>query len=227
MNLAINYYKSVSKNTKKVLVFVGGSGDNKDSFVKTIDHLAHQLPDYNFCTFSVTKPKFKTKILHQTVSDLESVLNCLLAPQKSRKISIFCTSMGAYSTAHLLTNLKYKSSLDQAIFCDPADYYLDQKKVKTWSGSEEYSPQKKTASSLLKKINSKVQVHVIHFTLKKNSFPRLNTKMVIKFYRNVPKKNRGLYLENKHIPHAINRDGDILKNHLRLSKLILKSLISN
>jgi len=53
-------------------------------------------------------------------------------------------------------------------------------------------------------------------------FPRLNTKMVKKFYQNLPKKNQGKYIEDHQIPHGIKRDGDLKKNQLNLSNLILK-----
>ncbi len=196
MKLDINYYHSVSKNPKKVLIFVGGDGDDKNTFTQTIKHLAEKLPDYNFCTFSHTTPLKKSSYLSQTVKDLESVCNCLLAPKSTKNISIFCTSMGAFSVSHLLTNPQYQKNIDQVIFCDPADYYL-------------------ASGKLIKRGQDNPKL-----------FPRLNTKMVKVFYSNLPKKNRAKYIEDKKIPHGIKRDGNIEKNQRNLARLILQCLKS-
>jgi len=48
--------------------------------------------------------------------------------------------------------------------------------------------------------------------------------MIKFFYNNLPRNNRGRYIEVSNIPHGINRDGNIHANKLGVSKLVVKLL---
>ena len=109
MKLDINYYRSISKKPGKVLIFVAGDGDDKNAFLKAINHLAEKLPDYNFSSFTYTYVVAKNKKqLHFSTKDLEIVVDYLTNKLKVKEINLFCTSKGAYGTSYLIVNPKYK-----------------------------------------------------------------------------------------------------------------------
>jgi len=107
MKLDVNYYRAINKESKKVLVFVGGDGDDKNSFLKAINHLAEKLPNYNFCSFTYTYVVAKNKKqLHCSATDLQLVIDYLINNLRVKEINLFCTSKGAYGTSYLLVNTK-------------------------------------------------------------------------------------------------------------------------
>jgi hypothetical protein len=134
----------------------------------------------------------------------------------------------------------------QAIFLDPADYYITEQgrqlEADTWSGNMLYNPSELTLSQTLETLTGKCMIHVIGFTIRNSlgnhyalpelrhidnpeQMTRLNQDMVKAFYQNAPKTNRGKYLTNNKIPHAFKRDGNIEQNLSEIAKII-KSLLS-
>jgi pimeloyl-ACP methyl ester carboxylesterase len=231
-----DFYPAITPSTQ-TLVIVGGSGDTKEKLTPLALNLKPILPHHNLCTFSFSNPEENN--LPAQIPELESIINFLLSHTPTKKIHIFATSMGAYSTCHLLINPKFVPFIRQVILFDPADYYLDQTQDFCWSGADDYLPKAPTNADLLNKIKSQVKIDVVHLTLKnygpkgylakkyrdrgeghQHGFPRLNTKMVKTFYTNLPPKNRGQYLEFDGIPHGFIRDGKITQNLKKTTQII-------
>jgi pimeloyl-ACP methyl ester carboxylesterase len=226
-----------------ICIFVGGSGDNKDSFDAVISRISLALPSLRFVTFSFRGVEEQHDLpLQQQVDDLQEVVNTIAVTNHNSAIVIVATSMGAYSTAHLLA-LERQLPITRCILVDPADYTIDKERPVTasrsWSGADTYSPPSPTASMKMKEIHGNVQVDVIHFTLKnytangyvpksvrgvdnEGAVPRLNSNMVRSFFNNTPQRNRGIYMENQALPHAFMRDGDREKNVDTLAQILIQ-----
>lgn len=244
--MQIDFYQSITSKSDQALVFVGGSEDTKDTFKGIVKLIRSKLTRFNICTFSFRSPVENKHSLTQQSKDLEEVFDYLLDKKKIKFISIFCTSMGAYSTCYLLISKKYSKTIQEVIFFDPADYYLAEEKhhrKDTWSGFEEYQPHRRVVSDLLKDVNTEVKANVIHLIIRNHGsegyisekysqrgqnnssfFPRLNTDMVKSFYNKLPKKNQGIYVEKPGIPHGFCRDGNVKQNQKRVADLIVKLL---
>ncbi|MCX6731976.1 MAG: hypothetical protein NTV98_00355 [Candidatus Roizmanbacteria bacterium] len=235
-------------NSSSVILFVGGSGDSKDSFTPLITQLVLAFPQYKFITFSFRGVEDnKDLLLSHQIDDLEWVLKTIIKTAES-KITLVVTSNGAFCTAHVLTDSQFNQYIENTIFLDPADHYLDTqatvKEARTWTGFQSYLPSKPTSSILLQKISSSVIINVVNFTIRnygeegygvvdergidnEKKHSRLNNDMVKSFYLNTPNKNRGLYIEDHTLPHAFMRDGDITKNIERIIQILKRSVISD
>ncbi len=234
-----------NNDSSDTLIIVGGSDDDRFTFKSLAKKLLKNGESSNIITFSFKGTEENISLpLKQQIEDLKTILKWVLKRYQGN-ITIICTSMGAYSTSHVLVESEFNKRLNSAIFIDPADYYLS-KDMKsdgggTWNGLNKYQPKEITASSLLNNLDSKTKIHVINFTLRnytkngyvkkdirhidnKAYYQRLNNNMVKSFYNNTPKNNRGEYIEDNTIPHAFNRDGNIENNVISLTKLIQKIL---
>lgn len=223
----------------KCLVIVGGSGDTAEKLTPLTDALAQDLPEYTVCSFGLSSRVDDGKnLLEAQAQELEQVFTELTTQYNFTVYTIFCTSMGAYSTVRILNNPKYHSLISTVIFFDPADYYTGEElkfanadSEITWSGYAEYSPKEPVISDELAGYHGKATMYVIHLTVKNHGpkgyieddkksrgndspggYPRLNTKMVKKYYSNIPEPNKGEYLEIPSLPHALVRDGIIANN---------------
>lgn len=229
------------------LVLVGGSGDTTEGFQPIVTKISEKLPDYSICTFTFSTQSETESLLDLQSRELDEVFSEITTKYNFKKIDVFCTSMGAYATIRLLNNKKYQNLINQVIMFDPADYYLSAKFANsddvTWSGPQEYSPIKPVISSELSTISSNCLVSVVHLTLRNygvsgylqkefkdrggedpSGYPRLSTEMVKAFYAKVPTTNRGKYIEQNLVPHAILRDGNIGENLEHVVDLISKLL---
>jgi hypothetical protein len=238
----------------KCLVIVGGSGDTAEKFSPLTDSLAKELPDYTICSFGLSsKVEEDNNLLEVQVRELEEVFDQLISQYAFVEYTIFCTSMGAYSTIRILNNPKYSELISTVIFFDPADYYTGEElkfanadSEITWSGYADYSPTQPVISSELKDYNGQATMHVVHLTVKNHGpsgyvedvkrfrgddspggHPRLNTNMVKKYYSNIPKPNLGEYLEVPNLPHALVRDGNISRNISKTTNTVKKLLKPN
>lgn len=231
-----------------IVLFVGGSGDTKDSYTKLIDQLQVIFPEYKFITFSFKgTEENRDNSLHSHIQDLEDVLDTI-TKNENPTITIVATSNGAFSTSHLLINGRFNHYIKNIILLDPADYYIETKatvkEARTWTGIQEYKPHGPTTSTLLKEITSDAKVHVINFIIRnygsegyvethkrgidnEKKYSRLNNEMVKSFYKNTPSNNKGQYIEDNTLPHAFMRDGDINKNIQRIIQIIQRCLDSN
>lgn len=246
--IPMNYY-TAAKKTDSVLIFVGGSGDDKDKFNQLIDLLIKENYPHNILTYTYRGlNQDDNRDLGQLVTDLEEVVDFAIDTLGSKNLYLFCTSIGAYPTCFLATNDKYQDKIRIILMFDPADYYLKNHNSNTsesktsWKGFEEYNPDGKTASELLKGIKSKVITDVINLTIRNygsdgyssgekdrgkdnpQMYARINNKMVKTFFKNIPTMNKGIYIEDNFIPHGFARDGDIQKNFKKVAQHI-KALI--
>lgn len=232
-------------SSSNVILFVGGSGDSKDSFTSLIEYLIPLFPQHKFITFSFQREKEHSDLfLSQQIIDLREVLNTLIE-KATPYITLIVTSDGAYSTSHVIIDKRFSQYIKSVIFLDPADYYLDTqvpvKGEQTWTGFQTYSPSKPTTSFLMGTILSDVKIHVVNFTIRnydkdgyaaiekrgednEKKYSRLNNDMVQSFYTRAPKKNKGLYIEDNTLPHAFMRDGNIQKNCKRITEILLQCL---
>lgn len=233
--------------SKQCLIMVGGSGDTADRFAPVVKQISRHLPNTEICTFTMTETT-DPSLTHDTqVKEVEEVIEMLLTKHLFKRIDIFCTSMGAYSTSFLLNNPKYSQAINRVIFFDPADYYTDHnlanKQGNSWSGPDDYLPVGEVASDKLRGVRSNLLAHVVKLTVRnygKNGYvypdydkrgedvaweyPRLNTKMVMSFYDKLPGTNKGQYIEINHLPHAFLRDGNIEENQKQVVSLIVDLL---
>jgi len=235
--ILLNVYESKRTKSKETILLVGGSGDDRNKFENVVYQIQNKLPGYRVVTISFrgTESKKEHSLFNQ-IKELEEVVE-YLSRNGSRKIVLVCTSAGAVSTAKILAHPKYAQHFNRAIFLDPADYRNVEDELETWSGLEKFNPEDLLAARNMAKIDSDVKVYVVNFLLRNYGktgyvatnkrgddnpelFERLNNKMVRYFYENTPAKNRGAYLEDKILPHAIIRDGDIAKNEVRVANII-------
>ena len=242
----LNYYKhQLEVNESEAVLLVGGDDDDRSVFRNIVSILQNGGVKSDFVTISFRGVESQhMRPLRQQIVDLEEVLSYLVKKRNKSEITIVCTSAGAVSTTYLVTSKKFSKSITKVIYLDPADYYiqdLNKSKYRTWTGSDKYQPNRKTVISLLEKINSEVKIHVVNFLLRNHGqkgyasrkdrgkdnpklFARLNNKMVESFYSHIPQKNKGEYVEDRQLPHAFVRDGDIRKNEKRVADLIYKLL---
>ncbi len=237
--LLVNYFENDEKNNQ-VLIIVGGSGDDRNKF----NNVARMVLDevkFDIVTFSfrgVETQKAFPAI--QQYHDLKELVNFLIDDKGKKKIYIACTSMGAVSTTLVAVDKKFNKYLDKIIFLDPADYpevSEDKTESSTWSGVEKFEQRKAILSNKIKEINSSAKVSVVNFLLRNygnsgyaptgqrgiddpNLHSRLNNDMIKAFYTNTPDKNKGKYLEDRELPHAFLRDGNIKRNEARIVNLI-------
>ena len=229
-------------NTKRYLVFIGGSNNDKTDFQPLIDNMQETIRDLNYISFT-----FRPNIgedeysIAQQIQDTIEVLNITINDFHAQEIIVFATSMGAYAATKVLTNKDYDDFITTAIYYDPADYYVDEtltnKSGKTWSGDDIYAPTSPTISQSLKKMTSQAKVHVINSTLRNylrgnyvsepyrgddnlELFSRLNNDMVKAFYKHLPKINKGKFIETNTLPHAFLRDGYVKRNIDQMRVLI-------
>ena len=151
--------------------------------------------------------------------------------------------MGAISTMLIAVDKSFNKYLRKIIFLDPADYSLirDKEEIKTWSGADKFEPKQAVLSNKMKKISSNVKIHVVSLLLRNfgksgyapvdkrgndnpELYSRLNNDMVKAFYINMSIKNKGRYIEDKKLPHAFMRDGDVKENERLVSELIYRLL---
>ncbi|MCX6730532.1 MAG: alpha/beta hydrolase [Candidatus Roizmanbacteria bacterium] len=234
--------------SSSIILFVGGSGDSKDSFTSLITQLVVAFPHYKFITFSFRGVEdHKNLLLSQQIDDLKWVIKSILETDES-KITLVATSNGAYSSSHILINPQFHRHIKNIVFLDPADHYINTqitvKEARTWTGLQPYLPSNPTSSTLLQHISSDIKINVVNFTIRnygvegyvemhdrgidnKNKYTRLNNDMVKSFYQNTPNKNRGLYIEDDTLPHAFMRDGDVEKNIRRITHILQRCLSGN
>lgn len=112
------------QNSDKTIIIVGGDGDTKDSFITLVEKLIAKNIKQNIITFSFRGVEEDQIFpLHNTVSDLKEVTGWV-KQNLSGKIDIVCTSAGAYSTVHVITDSNHYDLINRVIFVDPADYYI-------------------------------------------------------------------------------------------------------
>jgi hypothetical protein len=228
----------------KCLVLVGGSGDTSEGFDPLVQAISNKLIDYSICTFNFSTSSKTESILDVQARELNDVMGQLTTDNRFKQIDIFATSMGAYATIKLLQNNHYSKIIRNVILYDPADYYLSAKFADsddvTWSGPQQYVPKSKVISDELKEIEGKCKITVVHLTLRNygqdgyidnsysdrsidhsGGYPRLCTDMVRAMFDKIPLKNKGRYIEESNVPHAILRDGNIKANIEQVSSTII------
>jgi hypothetical protein len=239
------------KINNSCLVLVGGSGDTIELFQPLANALAEKLPNYSICTFSFSSISKEKSIFELQTYELEEVFSFITHKKSFKKVLLWSTSMGVFSTIKLLNNSHFSKKINKVILFDPADYYLNDSSVNseqdiTWSGSRIYDPNKPTIRSLIKNIKGTFTIDVFHLTLRNygkkgyiekdyikrggdnpTGFPRLNTNMVKSFHVDTPDVNRGKYLEIPDIPHGFVRDGNINKNIENVAKIISTTILND
>lgn len=215
------------------VLLVGGSGDTRAMFDGFAQQLQQQTGSH-IVTFAFRGVESGLpQPLRQQATDLTEVLDYLVAQVKVPRITVVCTSAGAFSVSLALASGRYNGFVDHAIFMDPADYTLDgaaQINPYTLSGLQMYSMPSESAATALGRItDSKLIVDVLFFTIRNfgrngyvtpslrgtddpQLYTRLNKTMVKSFYNNPPAANRGRFIELHNVPHAFVRDGNIACN---------------
>lgn len=234
-----------SPKSNKVLIFVGGDGDDKDSFFPIVKEILANTK-INIITFSYSPyTQNIDELPKQPIIDFENVISYVINELHLTKINIFCTSAGAYPTTLVLASNKFSDQIIKVIYFDPANYYYTPQafpeKSHSWNGNEQFNPIYPTISEELLKLKSKCIVDVFHLSIRNHDgkdygevknrgednpkkFSRLNKEMVKSFYTNLPQNNRGMYKEINAIPHAFMRDGDIDNNVKIITQNISKLL---
>jgi hypothetical protein len=224
------------KKRSNCLILVGGTGDTIEAYQSFADVLSKALKSYSICTTTLSQKSSGISLMDQQSNELMTILDDFRRNETFERKDLWCTSMGAYATTKVLLDPSYVQYFTKAIFFDPADYYLDSEITNTggnltWAGYQDYHPQNPTIVTELPKIKSQASIDVVRLTLRnqnekgyydekyidrgidhKGGFPRLNSQMVKTFYNNVPRTNKGKYLELGNVPHGFIRDGDIPMN---------------
>lgn len=245
--LAVNWY-TPERSTDTALVFVGGSGDPRNKFNAIISRLLRRGYPHHVFTFSFRSEEGTREYpLNQQTDDLKEVVTHLVSQKQVRRLKLIVTSRGAFSTCFILADSEYAKHISEVLFLDPADYYIGMGKENDphteWDGSSDYQPKNRTAASLLQTMDSDTLIHVVHFGLRncrngeyivsdyksrgtdvETGDPRLNADMVKAFYDASPGKNRGSFITDTTLPHAIERDGDLEQNRRRVVGLIERYL---
>lgn len=244
MSLPIRFFGN--KASSDILLFVGGSGDSKDSYNNLISRLVPIFPQHKIITFSFKGVKDNLDLpLTQQTKDLMEICDEIIN-KSDTSISLVATSNGVFSTAHAIIDNRYSTYFKHIVLLDPADHYIDTQETvrssRTWTGLQKYEPIKETSSSLMEKIVSGIKVHVVNFTIRNygtegyvedkergidnlKMVSRLNNDMVKSFYEHTPLVNRGFYIEDNSLPHAFMRDGNIDKNIDRVTDILRKCIL--
>lgn len=243
--MEIKIYPSKNSSTE-YFVLVGGSGDTCEKFHDLAQSLCNFLLSKNIVTTTLTETSSLNETLHTQTKELSQIIDKLINEHHASSVYVFSTSMGAYSTCHLLVNQKYDHILKRIIFLDPADYYLvDNEDVEyAWTGLAKYKPVRKVVSDLLMDIKSDVVVDVVRLSIRNygvkgylsnvysergedepSMYPRLNAEMVKTFFTKLPQINRGKYLELAGVPHGFIRDGNIPQNITRITEVVSALLV--
>jgi hypothetical protein len=235
---------------KKCLILVGGAGDTAERFQALADLLSQRLPKYTICACSLSQSCADgVSLLDAQEAELVDIFSNLTRTQPYSSYTLWCTSMGAYTTVRILMHPLYSQKIDHVIFFDPADYYIsdtfsDPNQEITWSGYQKYKPEKPVISYELTKYEGMAVIDVVHLIVRNyssmgyvhsdyakrgedstNGFSRLNTEMVKKFYENVPPRNKGTYTEINNLPHGFIRDGNIKQNLENVAKIVAKLIL--
>lgn len=235
-----------NKASSDILLFVGGSGDSKDSYNNLISRLEPIFPQHKIVTFSFRGVEDNSDLpLAQQTDDLMEICD-EITNKSDTSISLIATSNGAFSASHIIIDNRYGTYFKNIVLLDPADHYIDTQETvsssRTWTGLQKYEPTKPTSSSLMKKIASGIKVHIINFTIRNygtegyvedgergtdnvRMVSRLNNDMVRSFYEQTPHANRGFYIEDNSLPHAFMRDGNIDKNIVRIIDILRKCIL--
>jgi pimeloyl-ACP methyl ester carboxylesterase len=239
-DLKINRY---GDGGKQALIFIGGSGDDRNYFENICVSLSLKST-WDIFTYSIRGLETGRQFpLYQQILDLREVVDFILNSKKYKSIILVSTSMGSIAMSAMLVDPGYGKYFSKAVYLDPADYYLKLNSLTepdTWSGEKEYCPVEPTVSDMLVDIRSQVKVYVVGFYLNnciKNDYafsdfvqrgidvagghPRLNQKMTKSFFEKTPRDNRGNYIENHTLPHAFERDGDIARNENEVVKILV------
>lgn len=244
MSLPIRFFGNTASSD--ILLFVGGSGDSKDSYTNLISRLEPIFPLHKIITFSFKGVEDNSDLpLVQQVGDLMEICDEIIN-KSDTSISLIATSNGAFSASHIIIDNRYGAYFKDIVLLDPADHYVDTQETgrssKTWTGLQKYLPTKATSSSLMKKIASEIKVHVVNFTIRNygvdgyvadkergidnvKMVSRLNNDMVKSFYEQTPLINRGFYIEDNSLPHAFMRDGDVDENIDRIINILRKCIL--
>ena len=244
--MKFDYYKAKAPASSKTLIFIGGDGDTKEDFSKIAQAVSEAMPSLNICTVTFEQPENFREVLTLSVTSISELLQRLIDEKQNTEFLIFCTSSGAYCTCLAISTGNYANNISKVIFCDPANYYLPGENDDhngTWDGCTKYNPIGKTSSDLLKEINSNVVANVVYFTIRTctnhqyvyskyfdrgkdmpSALPRLCENMVKTFYKNLPAKNKGKYVELGKVPHGFIQYGNILANQNIIVDLIIDLL---
>lgn len=240
-DLKVNLYGA--ENNKGVVILIGGSGDDRNYF----DSLCRKLvkaTNKTVVTYSIRGLETGSGFpVYQQILDLREVVDFVLSNKGYKMINLVSTSMGSIAMSALLVDPVYGKKFSTAVFLDPADYYLKfdaLSEPETWSGIEQYKPTAPTVSTMLRDIRSEVGVYVVGFYLNncinndyasknheergkggEGGHPRLNQVMTKSFFNNTPAKNQRKYIENHSLPHAFERDGDVVKNEEEVVELLV------
>ena len=217
------------KDPKRIVVFICGSGDVKESFIPIAEMVRG---DNSLASFSFRGRETDNEYPpEQQAKDLVDVLRHL-RDEGYTEIVLAPTSAGFISVALLTGDTELLKIIKGIIMFDPADYPLDASRG-TWSGMNDFNPNSPLLSTMLDKISQKTVVNVVFFGLKninepledfynkppnrrgkdlENGYTRLNQKMSENIYESIPEHARGDFVINKTIPHAFSRDGDVRQN---------------
>lgn len=229
------------KSSKRIAVFVSGSGDIKDSFAPIMDLLSDDKTT-SLLSFSFRgRESEKSFPAEQQIEDLHDIIGYLIH-EGYTEISLIPTSMGFVSTAIALSDKRYTHVLGDVLMLDPADYPTDHSKG-SWSGKDQFTKNKPLYSDYLESIEGDYKVNVVFFSLRnftenykdytyaergidnENAYSRLNIDMTRNIYSSVPKTNQGDFVVDKVLPHAFSRDGDPNENHKQIAKYVRKYAI--
>lgn len=225
------------------LLVVGGYGDTVKVFQPLLRVLSETITTHQICSFDLTFDD-DINVLEIQANELKDAVTQLNNNPNIKKISIWCTSMGAYSTTMLITSDDVCTKLQKVIFFDPADYLMSATSDETWSGFEEYEPTSPVVSDLLSNLSASTIIDVVHLTLRNHSedgyiaqdysdrgkdnsgaFPRLNSDMIKAHWDKIPPTNKGKYLEIDNIPHGFIRDGNVSQNLQDIAQISKKLLL--
>ncbi|HRI05661.1 MAG TPA: hypothetical protein PLV59_01820 [Candidatus Dojkabacteria bacterium] len=240
-NIAIDLYNE-DKSFDKILIFIGGDGDDKEYLIPFNTVLANSIscPLVSF-DYSSMEGDFRANEKYKyAINEAIEVIKYFSNKYRTSEIILACTSAGSIPTTYALLDL-VSSRISKAIYLDPANYYVTKEGQSTkdgeWTGNHDYKPQFPTLSSLMKSITSNTKVYVTPFTIRNSKgnqyvdpefrgidheglLTRISVESTKSFYNNTPEKNKGEYIEINTVPHAFLRDGNIDSNIRALVDLI-------
>jgi len=232
-------------SSTKVIIFINGDGDIKESFYPIIKNVEDLTQEYSLACFSFRGRETDTKYPHkQLILDLEEILQYLIK-KGFKEINILCTSSGFVSTAFALSKNKYAQYLKTVVLLDPADYPLVGEK-RTWAGNMEFTPTTELVSDNLKNIPSTTTIHTIFFAIKSwnqvlgkivkqsllntsnpNHLTRMNIEMTKNIHKTIPEKSRGEWIEDKTLPHAFERDYNVKENQKIIAQYVYDLIVKH